>query len=298
MIDAPLAYAFSAGMVASVNPCGFVMLPAYLAFFVGQESKDESGDADRSLLRALTVGGAVTAGFVAVFGLVGLLFSHVSRSLQEQFPWVTLVIGIAMVGLGVAMLFGWRLDAHLPRFQRGGKDRSLGSMVLFGVSYATVSLSCTLPIFLGVTANAFTSANAVSGVAVYAAYGLGMGAVVVALTVAVAMARTSAVNAMRSLSRYVERASAVLILLAGAYVSWYGWFEIRQQRDATTQDPIVDAAFEVQETVNRWINDGFSPFGLFEVDMTPLRAGMLLLLVVLAAIAVVLWNRRTGPAPS
>ncbi|MDY7104573.1 MAG: cytochrome c biogenesis CcdA family protein [Actinomycetota bacterium] len=298
MIDAPLAYAFSAGMVASVNPCGFVMLPAYLAFFVGKESQDGSSDTDRSVLRALAVGAVVTTSFVAVFGLVGLLFSHVSRSLQEQFPWVTLVIGVVMIGLGIAMLGGWRLDAHLPRLQRGGKDRSLGSMWLFGISYATVSLSCTLPIFLSVTANAFTSSNVVSGVAVYAVYGLGMGAVVVALTVAVALARTSAVNAMRAMSQYVERVSAVLILLAGAYVSWYGWFEIRQQRDATAQDPIVDFAFDVQATVNRWITDGFSPFGLFWVEMTPLRAGVLLFLIIGAAVAFVLWNRREGPATS
>ena len=33
MIDAPLALAFSAGLVATVNPCGFAMLPAYLSYF-------------------------------------------------------------------------------------------------------------------------------------------------------------------------------------------------------------------------------------------------------------------------
>ena len=31
----PLGYAFGAGMVSSVNPCGFAMLPAYLGLFVG-----------------------------------------------------------------------------------------------------------------------------------------------------------------------------------------------------------------------------------------------------------------------
>lgn len=29
MIDAPFALAFTAGLVATVNPCGFAMLPAY-----------------------------------------------------------------------------------------------------------------------------------------------------------------------------------------------------------------------------------------------------------------------------
>ena len=41
MIDAPLALAFTAGMVATVNPCGFAMLPAYLSYFLGIEGTDD-----------------------------------------------------------------------------------------------------------------------------------------------------------------------------------------------------------------------------------------------------------------
>ena len=39
MIDGAFAYAFTAGMVASVNPCGFAMLPAYLSYFLGIEGQ-------------------------------------------------------------------------------------------------------------------------------------------------------------------------------------------------------------------------------------------------------------------
>ena len=31
----PLGYAFGAGMVSAVNPCGFAMLPAYLGLYLG-----------------------------------------------------------------------------------------------------------------------------------------------------------------------------------------------------------------------------------------------------------------------
>ena len=34
-MNAALALAFAAGMVATVNPCGFAMLPAYLSYFMG-----------------------------------------------------------------------------------------------------------------------------------------------------------------------------------------------------------------------------------------------------------------------
>ena len=69
MIDAPLAYAFGVGMVATVNPCGFAMLPAYLSFFLGLEGAGD--DARTNVLRALLIGATITAGFVAVFGVLG-----------------------------------------------------------------------------------------------------------------------------------------------------------------------------------------------------------------------------------
>ena len=34
-VKVPLGYALVAGMVASVNPCGFVLLPAYLGYYLG-----------------------------------------------------------------------------------------------------------------------------------------------------------------------------------------------------------------------------------------------------------------------
>jgi cytochrome c biogenesis protein CcdA len=45
VIDGAFALAFVSGVVATVNPCGFAMLPAYLSYFLGLESReDPDGD--------------------------------------------------------------------------------------------------------------------------------------------------------------------------------------------------------------------------------------------------------------
>ncbi|MDP7261878.1 MAG: hypothetical protein QF676_04695, partial [Dehalococcoidia bacterium] len=89
----PLGFAFAAGMVAAVNPCGFVMLPAFLTMYL----TDQQGDAEdgrstrcfsRSLLKALYVSAALGAGFVLLFGGVGLAISSGARSFISIFPWV------------------------------------------------------------------------------------------------------------------------------------------------------------------------------------------------------------------
>ena len=40
-MTAALTLAFSAGMVATLNPCGFAMLPAYLSYFMGLQDEEE-----------------------------------------------------------------------------------------------------------------------------------------------------------------------------------------------------------------------------------------------------------------
>ena len=43
----PLVFSFLAGVVARVNPCGFMMLPTYVAYHLGS---NEEGYYDRSVL--------------------------------------------------------------------------------------------------------------------------------------------------------------------------------------------------------------------------------------------------------
>lgn len=219
MIQAPLALAFAAGMVATVNPCGFAMLPAYLSYFMGR------GDEDRSrvgaLRSALSVGGVVSLGFLLVFGVTGLLITAGFRSIIDWIPWLALLIGFGVIALGIALLRGFDLNVRLLKAKRGQSSRDLKSVFAFGVSYAVASLSCTLPVFLTVVAGQVTQTNLVSGLVTFLAYGFGMALVLVALTVALALGKSSIVSRFRVAMRHVNTISGVILIVAGVYIVWF-----------------------------------------------------------------------------
>jgi cytochrome c-type biogenesis protein len=277
VIDAPLALAFSAGMVATVNPCGFAMLPAYLTFFLGLEGG--AGDEDRrsGVARALAVGAAVTLGFVAVFTVIGALISHLSLAVDDWFPWMTIVVGVAVFGLGIALLGGFELRLALPHLERGGRERTLPSMFVFGVSYAVASLSCTLPVFLSVVAGTFSRTNATSGIAMYVCFALGMGLLLTVLTVALALARVSIVHRLRSLLPVINRISGALLVVAGAYFTWYGIYELRIRDDPTAEGGPVDLVTGWSGDISTWIQDA-----------GPTRLGLVLGILVCVALLYVL----------
>ena len=282
MIDAPLALAFTAGMVAAFNPCGFALLPAYLSFYLGAEGTgDTPTTTARAGVRGVTVGVAVTAGFVVVFGVVGTAVTQLSLSVQTFAPWLTVVLGGLLCVLGLAMLMGFQPTIRLPRLGRVAEGRGLGSMFLFGVSYATVSLSCTLPVFLTAVAGTFSEASVLSGVAGFLAYALGMGAVLMALTLAVAFARRSLVTGMRRALPFVSRASGALLAIAGAYVAYYGWYEIAINSGADEPSGPVEFVTGVSGDVSTWVQ-----------DVGAVRIGLVAAAAV--AVALVVSTRRAG----
>ena len=225
MIDAPLALAFAAGLVATVNPCGFAMLPAYLSYFMGFE--EDQASRGRAMRSALAVGAVVSTGFLVVFGLAGLLITAGFRFVIGAIPWFAVVVGVGVVALGIALLLGREITVGLPKAHRAASGRGYRSVFLFGVSYAVASLSCTLPVFLTVVAAQVTRGSFVSGVATFLAYASGMALVLMAITVALAVGKRSLVGRLKGAGRSIGRVSGVILVATGSYIVWFWIVSIR-----------------------------------------------------------------------
>ena len=65
-----MGLSFLRGLVAAVNPCGFILLPTYLMYFLGMQGQ-HPGSQRASIRRALVVSAAVSAGFLTVFLAAG-----------------------------------------------------------------------------------------------------------------------------------------------------------------------------------------------------------------------------------
>lgn len=275
MLDGAFALAFGAGLLAAVNPCGFALLPAYVSLLVlGQESGDQS-----PLRRALVFTVAMALGFAAVFAVFGLAISPVAASAQQYLPWFTVLLGVGLVVVG-----GWLLSGRsisLPRWG-GSAGRpvtgSFRSMAGFGAAYAVASLSCTIAPFLAVVIAAFRTESVWAGVGLFLTYAAGMACVVGLLAVAVALAEQGVVTRMRAVARWTPMVGGAVLALAGGYVAYYGWWEIRVLGGADPSDPVVDAAAEVQRVLARAV-DGVGLLGWAVV-------GALLAVALVASLAV------------
>lgn len=232
-MTALIAAAFAAGMLATVNPCGFAMLPAYLGLFIGDRSPTRRS--------AIAVGATVSLGFVAVFLVTGLLVSSGIRAVVGWIPWMAVLVGVGLVAVGVAELRGVHLLARLPGMRRSSADRSFRGLVGFGASYGVASLSCTLPIFLSLIAGAVASRSLVESLAVFLAYGAGMSLVVITLTLGLAVGRDRILRSLQPLRARLSTISGWVLIFAGGFIVWYWATVLSVGGTALGANPVVRA---------------------------------------------------------
>lgn len=244
MIDT-IGFALGAGLVAALNPCGFAFLPGYLGLVIAGGGTEPSRQA--ALVRAATATAAMSAGFITVFGVFGLLVSPLIASAQKYLPIATVAIGVLLVLLAVWLLAGKDVSVVLPRLSHGAPTTQLRSMYGYGLGYAIASLSCTIAPFFAVVSVTFERGSMLTGVLAFIAYAGGMTITVGVAALAVALAGSAAAGALRRILPHAGRIAGIVVLVTGLYVTYYGYYEIRlSSTDASTDDPIIRGVGAVQ----------------------------------------------------
>lgn len=277
-----IGLAFAAGLVAAFNPCGFAMLPGYLTLVI---QRDGAGQGT-AVARALAATAAMACGFLLVFGAFGALTVSLASTVQRYLPYLTVVIGIGLIALGIWLLAGREIRGITVAGQaRWAPTGRLGSMVGYGVGYALASLSCTIGPFLAVTGSSLRIGDPLGVLAVYVAYAAGLALVAGVLALAVALASSAVVDRMRAVLPYVNRASGLVLVVVGLYVTYYGRFEVRLFGSAPgVEDPVIAAAGRIQRALAGWV---------YAHGPWPWLAGCAVLAVVVLAAGLVRRRRRS-----
>lgn len=218
-----LTFAFSAGILATLNPCGWAMLPTFVSYYLG--SREADYEQKSFAVRAgegLTVGFTMTSGFLIIFATAAIVVSAGLRLIVKYMPFAALTTGIVLVLLGVWLLAGKSLPFSLPILQiSNSRTRDPKAAFVFGIGYAFASLSCTLPVFLAIVGASLTTSGFIASALMFSAYALGMASVLVSIALSTALLKGAVAQWYRKLLPHVYRLSAAMLILAGLYLIWY-----------------------------------------------------------------------------
>ncbi|TFD79183.1 cytochrome c biogenesis CcdA family protein [Cryobacterium fucosi] len=160
LLSTAILAAFLGGVVALMAPCcASVMLPAFFA----------SSFRSRTQILAMTL--VFAAGVGTIILPIALGAAVLSRVLFQYHFGIFSVVGLAMVGLGIATLVGWKMMLPMPSGRGGGSG--IGSVYGLGV-FSGAASACCAPVLAGVAALSGAASSVPAAVAVGVAYVFGM----------------------------------------------------------------------------------------------------------------------------
>jgi cytochrome c biogenesis protein CcdA len=281
----PITLALAAGALSTINPCGFAMLPAYLSFYVGAD-EDQLPSAPTRMAQGLLTGLMVTAGFLLVFGIVGLPITYGATKIVRLIPFAGIALGVALMVFGIATLLGRKISMTIANPVKPGQSKQPKTMFVFGIGYGIASLGCTLPVFLAVVGASLATQGTGSALIVLAAYGVGMAIMLVLFSTGAALVRDGLVRGVRKMMPYMHWITGAMLTFAGVYLTYY-WARVKFGSAATLgDDPIVGFVGDFTAAIERVAGS----YGQAIV----LTAGVIVAAIVIA----VVWRRITTDTDS
>ncbi len=254
--------ALLAGVLAAFNPCGFALLPAYITVIV-TGSAAEGVTKRQALRRAISFGSAMTLGFVTIFIGFGALFAAANVGLQGDvlpyIAYVTLVLGVLLVILGIHMLRGGELNVPGLKIKGAAPTRAFGSQIIYGMAFALASMSCTIGVYIPIITSSLNASNPLAAALPSVVYAIGMGTSVLIVSMVAAVAGSAGMARFRRHTPTFMKAAGGLMVIVGLYVVVYGLADVLPQFGIRALDPVLLETAAVQGDVLRTIQGWGNP---------------------------------------
>jgi thiol:disulfide interchange protein DsbD len=216
---AALAALFGAGVLTSLNPCIYPMIPITAGVITGRTA----GTPVRGRVVGLTltyVGGlALFYALLGVLaGLTGQLFGTVASS-----PWARFATGALLVVFGLALwdLIPVRMPQRWSAWAAGLGGGSYPAVFLLGATSGIVAAPCGAPAFAVVLTWVATTGSALLGLVYLFVFSLGMTALLV--LVGLSAGALGALPKPGPWMAWVRRVAGGVLLVMGAYYAVQGW---------------------------------------------------------------------------
>lgn len=244
------ALAMVAGVTTFFSPCAFPMFPGYMSLFLGLNvataapgspgAAPSNGAYSHAARRALSAGTVSALGMMIVFLLIGVALIFAASFIGSDIPYFLVIVGAILIGLGALLLTNlqyWRIVTPLQNLwhRLTGKPADAGigvsgspmngrrlylTLFGYGMGYAAAAAGCVAPVILS-TVVAGMALGLLSGMITILIFSLTAAALMIGVTLALAVAGQRYVNQLKAYTPLIKKISAAALVLVGVYLIYF-----------------------------------------------------------------------------
>lgn len=212
-------FSFIQGVFAFFAPCAVALLPAYIVSFISR-NEDVQNSKFQILLKGLKLAFFSILGILAIYIIAGGFIVLAAELIKSYMKYVAIFLGVMLVVIAILMLLGkeFSLNIHINQKKY---DNEIKEAFFFGVAYAIGALGCLFPLFLVVASQALSEPNTLLGASYIIAYFVGISLLMIITIISSIFAKDFISKKIRFILPYMQKISAVLLIVAGIYIIYY-----------------------------------------------------------------------------
>ncbi len=214
-----IGFSFLQGVLAFLAPCAVALLPGYVLAFISRNT-DGGSQLSARIGRGLKLASLSILGILIIYSIAGVMIVLAGQFLKEYMKWITIVMGAILIVLGILMVLGKSISFSFNIQNSNPKTEAIEAFV-FGIGYAIGALGCLFPLFLIVATQAMAAETVWEGSSYILAYFTGISGMMILTILLAIFAKDFLLKNLRKILPYMEKVTAILLIIAGVYVIYY-----------------------------------------------------------------------------
>lgn len=212
-------FSFLQGVFAFFAPCAVALLPAYIISFISRDNIPKQSKI-HLLIRGLKLAFFSILGILLIYAIASGFIVIAAELIKSYMKYVAITLGVVLIIIALLMLFGKEFSINIHMKQKEYTNE-IKEAFFFGIAYAIGALGCLFPLFLVVATQALSEPDTVLGLSYIVAYFIGISLLMIITIMTSIFAQDFINKKIRAILPYMQRISAIFLIIAGVYVIYY-----------------------------------------------------------------------------
>lgn len=204
---------FFEGIASFISPCLLPMLPIYISYFSGSDSKKN---------KALKNSIAFVFGFSLIFIILAILSNRVGVFLTQYLKYIKYVFGVIIVllGLNYMEVFKFDLFSKFKKYNSDVKDMGILKSFVFGIMFSISMTPCVGTFLSSALLLIANQESLLKGIILIVLYCLGLGIPFIISSMLIDKLK-NVFNIIKKNYKIVKIISGVILLIMGIYLIFF-----------------------------------------------------------------------------
>ena len=204
---------FLEGIASFISPCLLPMLPIYISYFSGSDSKKN---------KALKNSIAFVFGFSLIFIILAILSNRVGVFLTQYSKYIKYVFGVIIIFLGLNYMevFKFDLFSKFKKYNSDVKDMGILKSFVFGIMFSISMTPCVGTFLSSALLLIANQESLLKGIILIVLYCLGLGIPFIISSMLIDKLK-NVFNIIKKNYKIVKIISGVILLIMGIYLIFF-----------------------------------------------------------------------------